>query len=41
MARVEQLTKRALADGARTASGGHRLNGPGYFFAPTVLTDVP
>ncbi|WP_331725331.1 aldehyde dehydrogenase family protein [Streptomyces zaomyceticus] len=41
LARVEQLTKRALADGARAASGGHRLNGPGYFFAPTILTDVP
>ncbi|MFI9122521.1 aldehyde dehydrogenase family protein [Streptomyces bikiniensis] len=41
LARVEQLTKRALADGARVASGGHRLNGPGYFFAPTVLIDVP
>ncbi|MEU9371488.1 aldehyde dehydrogenase family protein [Streptomyces avermitilis] len=41
LARVEQVAKQALADGARAAAGGHRLDGPGYFFAPTILTDVP
>ncbi|WP_225802965.1 aldehyde dehydrogenase family protein [Streptomyces sp. NK15101] len=41
LARVEQVTGRALADGARVAAGGHRLDGAGYFFAPTILTDVP
>ncbi|MFI0986433.1 aldehyde dehydrogenase family protein [Streptomyces exfoliatus] len=41
LARVEQITEQALAHGARAASGGHRLDGPGYFFAPTILTDVP
>ncbi|WP_018569718.1 aldehyde dehydrogenase family protein [Streptomyces sp. PsTaAH-124] len=41
LARVEEVTRRALADGARAAAGGHRLEGPGHFFAPTVLTDVP
>ncbi|AZM44430.1 aldehyde dehydrogenase [Streptomyces sp. WAC 06738] len=41
LARIEQITQHALADGARAAAGGHRLDGPGYFFAPTVLTDVP
>ncbi|MFJ2804876.1 aldehyde dehydrogenase family protein [Kitasatospora sp. NPDC087271] len=41
LARVERYTARALADGARAAAGGHRLDRPGYFFAPTVLTDVP
>ncbi|MYS37492.1 acyl-CoA reductase-like NAD-dependent aldehyde dehydrogenase [Streptomyces sp. KhCrAH-43] len=41
LARVEEVTGRALADGARAAAGGHRLDGPGYFFAPTILTDVP
>ncbi|OKJ64150.1 aldehyde dehydrogenase family protein [Streptomyces sp. CB02261] len=40
LARVVQVTEQALADGARAASGGHRLDGPGYFFAPTILTDV-
>lgn len=41
LARVERYTARALAAGARAAAGGHRLDRPGYFFAPTVLTDVP
>ncbi|MFD5199649.1 aldehyde dehydrogenase family protein [Streptomyces sp. NPDC058375] len=41
LARVERYTTRALADGARAAAGGHRLDRPGWFHAPTVLTDVP
>ncbi|CAL2056770.1 Aldehyde dehydrogenase [Streptomyces murinus] len=41
LARVEQVTEQALADGARAAAGGQPLDGPGYFFAPTILTDVP
>ncbi|WP_411144760.1 aldehyde dehydrogenase family protein [Streptomyces sp. x-80] len=41
LARVERCTAQALADGARAAAGGHRLDGPGYFFAPTILADVP
>ncbi|WP_256106667.1 aldehyde dehydrogenase family protein [Streptomyces sp. ODS05-4] len=41
LARVEEVTRQALADGATAAAGGHRLDGPGYFFAPTVLTAVP
>ncbi|MFC9699789.1 aldehyde dehydrogenase family protein [Streptomyces sp. NPDC056943] len=41
LARVEQVTRQALADGARAAAGGHRLDGAGYFFAPTILTGVP
>ncbi|CUW33189.1 aldehyde dehydrogenase family protein [Streptomyces reticuli] len=41
LARVEQVTKQARADGARAAAGGRRLDRPGYFFAPTILTDVP
>ncbi|KUF18078.1 aldehyde dehydrogenase family protein [Streptomyces silvensis] len=39
-AAVEQVTRQALAHGARVAAGGHRPDGPGYFFAPTILTDV-
>jgi len=30
----------AVARGARVRSGGTRLRGPGFFFAPTVLVDV-
>ncbi|MFF5724206.1 aldehyde dehydrogenase family protein [[Kitasatospora] papulosa] len=41
LARVERYTAQALTDGARAAAGGHRLDRPGYFFAPTVLADVP
>ncbi|MFJ2060108.1 aldehyde dehydrogenase family protein [Streptomyces sp. NPDC087908] len=41
LARVERITEQALTAGARAASGGHRLDGPGYYFAPTILTDVP
>lgn len=41
LARVEHLTAQALADGGRPVAGGHRLDRPGYFFAPTILADVP
>ncbi|MFJ3216764.1 aldehyde dehydrogenase family protein [Kitasatospora sp. NPDC086801] len=41
LARVEHYTARALADGARAVAGGHRLDRPGHFFAPTILADVP
>ena len=41
LARIERVTQQALADGARAAAGGHRQDGPGYFFAPTIFTDVP
>ncbi|MEV8227686.1 aldehyde dehydrogenase family protein [Streptomyces sp. NPDC079167] len=41
LARVGDYTARALADGARAVAGGHRLDRPGYFFAPTILADVP
>lgn len=41
LARVVEVTARALADGARAVVGGHRLERPGHFFAPTVLADVP
>ncbi|MET8219576.1 aldehyde dehydrogenase family protein [Streptomyces hirsutus] len=41
LARVERYTNQALADGARVAAGGGRLDRPGYFFGPTILADVP
>ncbi len=42
LARVEQQVARARADGATVLEGGRRAPeaGPGYFYAPTVLTDV-
>ncbi|WP_139978164.1 aldehyde dehydrogenase family protein [Nocardioides litoris] len=40
LARVTGFVDRALADGAEAVVGGHRLERPGWFFAPTVLTGV-
>ncbi|MCU1566350.1 MAG: aldehyde dehydrogenase family protein [Pseudarthrobacter sp.] len=39
--RVLAHLERAKADGAQAALGGGALGGPGYFVAPTVLTEVP
>jgi succinate-semialdehyde dehydrogenase / glutarate-semialdehyde dehydrogenase len=32
--------ERSVGDGARLLTGGHRLDGAGYYFAPGVLTDI-
>ena len=40
-ARVEAQVAAAIRDGARVLAGGTRVSpGPGWFYAPTVLTDV-
>jgi acyl-CoA reductase-like NAD-dependent aldehyde dehydrogenase len=38
--RVESIVDRSVAGGARVVVGGSRLDRPGYFFQPTVLTDL-
>lgn len=38
---MEALVEDAVACGATLACGGHRLPGAGFFFAPTLLTNVP
>lgn len=38
---VAELVDDAVAKGARLAAGGARDNGPGNFFRPTLLADVP
>jgi succinate-semialdehyde dehydrogenase/glutarate-semialdehyde dehydrogenase len=38
---VAALIDEAVTSGARLLAGGHELAGPGYFYAPTVLADVP
>jgi succinate-semialdehyde dehydrogenase/glutarate-semialdehyde dehydrogenase len=38
---MERLTADAVDRGARVLTGGERLDRPGWFFPPTVLTDVP
>ncbi|MFG2578897.1 aldehyde dehydrogenase family protein [Streptomyces malaysiensis] len=39
--RVSGYLERAKEEGVQVATGGVALDGPGYFIAPTVLTDVP
>ncbi|MGH3241585.1 MAG: NAD-dependent succinate-semialdehyde dehydrogenase [Spirillospora sp.] len=39
--KVAALVQEALDGGARALVGGHPLEGPGYFYPPTVLTGVP
>ncbi|GLW66781.1 aldehyde dehydrogenase [Actinomadura rubrobrunea] len=38
--RVKELVADALSGGARAAAGGGPIDGPGYFFRPTILADV-
>ncbi|MEV6300514.1 NAD-dependent succinate-semialdehyde dehydrogenase [Actinoplanes sp. NPDC051861] len=38
---MEELVADAVSRGAMVVTGGERLDRPGFFFAPTVLTDVP
>ena len=37
---VHRQVEASVAAGARLLAGGHRLEGPGTFYAPTVLADV-
>ncbi|HEY2798140.1 MAG TPA: NAD-dependent succinate-semialdehyde dehydrogenase [Thermoanaerobaculia bacterium] len=41
LSEVEDLVRRSLDAGARLLVGGRRLDGPGNYYAPTVLGDVP
>jgi len=41
LAAIQSLVEDAKARGARVATGGHRVGERGYFYAPTVLADVP
>ncbi|WP_415394911.1 NAD-dependent succinate-semialdehyde dehydrogenase [Rhodococcus globerulus] len=41
LASVQNLVEDARRRGANVLTGGHRLSGPGFFYTPTVLTDVP
>ncbi|MGL5866343.1 MAG: NAD-dependent succinate-semialdehyde dehydrogenase [Dermatophilaceae bacterium] len=40
-AAVHELVEDAVARGATVLTGGGPVDGPGHFYAPTVLTDVP
>jgi succinate-semialdehyde dehydrogenase/glutarate-semialdehyde dehydrogenase len=39
--KVEHLVDDAVGKGASVIVGGHARDGAGYFFDPTVLTDIP
>jgi succinate-semialdehyde dehydrogenase/glutarate-semialdehyde dehydrogenase len=39
--KVSELVEDAVGRGARALVGGHARDGAGYFYDPTVLTDVP
>ncbi|MGA3292594.1 MAG: NAD-dependent succinate-semialdehyde dehydrogenase [Candidatus Acidiferrales bacterium] len=41
LAAIEAFIQDARDNGARVQTGGSRLRSPGYFYAPTVLSDVP
>ncbi len=38
---LDSDVKKTIAAGARALTGGHPIDRPGYFYAPTVLTDIP
>ncbi len=40
-AMTERQVSEAIAAGGRVLTGGKSLEGPGYFYPPTVLVDVP
>lgn len=39
--RIARLVDSAVDAGATVVTGGRAVDGPGYFYEPTVLTDVP
>ena len=41
IADVEQLVAKSIEMGAKVLTGGKRLPGPGNFYAPTVLSNIP
>jgi succinate-semialdehyde dehydrogenase/glutarate-semialdehyde dehydrogenase len=38
---LEQQVKAAIKDGAKVLTGGERMLGDGFYFEPTVLTNIP
>jgi succinate-semialdehyde dehydrogenase/glutarate-semialdehyde dehydrogenase len=38
---LHEQVQRAVAAGARLLTGGKKIDGPGFFYEPTVLADVP
>jgi succinate-semialdehyde dehydrogenase/glutarate-semialdehyde dehydrogenase len=38
---LDEQVRRSVEAGARLLVGGKRLDGPGFYYAPTVLADIP
>jgi succinate-semialdehyde dehydrogenase/glutarate-semialdehyde dehydrogenase len=38
---VHEQVQKTIATGAKLLTGGNRIHGPGFFYEPTVLVDVP
>src|SRR5882672_8740985 len=38
---VDEQVQKTIAAGAKLLTGGNRIAGPGFFYEPTVLVDVP
>jgi succinate-semialdehyde dehydrogenase/glutarate-semialdehyde dehydrogenase len=38
---LDQQVKESVSAGAKLATGGKKLDREGYFYAPTILTDIP
>ena len=38
---LDEQVRASVMAGARVLTGGHRLDRPGFYYAPTVLTDIP
>jgi succinate-semialdehyde dehydrogenase/glutarate-semialdehyde dehydrogenase len=38
---LHQQVERSVAAGARVVTGGRPIEGPGWFYAPTVIVDAP
>jgi len=38
---VHEQVQKSIAAGAKLLTGGNRIHGPGFFYEPTVLIDVP
>lgn len=41
LAKVQEYVSLARSEGARVIAGGDRIDRPGFFYAPTVLADLP
>ena len=38
---MHEQVQKSVAAGAKLLTGGNRIHGPGFFYEPTVLVDVP